>query len=90
MSLRRLIRWAKDGDAAVNRHPAAPRAPTRNGYARFGAGIHFCGELVAGLELAVALPLLFGPAPGLRLAGASRYRSAFHFHGLEALRVEWA
>jgi hypothetical protein len=27
--------------------------------------------------------------PGLRLAGASGYRGAFHFHGLAVLRVEW-
>jgi cytochrome P450 len=42
------------------------------------------------LELAVAPPILFARLPGLRLAGTSRYRDAFHFHGLEALRVEWA
>jgi hypothetical protein len=36
------------------------------------------------------LPILFVRLPGLRWAGAARYRDAFHFHGLKALRVEWA
>jgi unspecific monooxygenase len=57
----------------------------------FGAGIHFCvGAPLARLELAVALPVLFGRLPGLRLASMPGYRDSFHFHGLEALRVEWA
>jgi cytochrome P450 len=67
--------------------------PTRtpNAHLSFGAGIHFCvGAPLARLELAVALPILFTRLPGLRLTGTSRYRDAFHFHGLEALRVEWA
>jgi cytochrome P450 len=67
--------------------------PTRtpNAHLSFGAGIHFClGAPLARLELAVALPILFARLPGLRWAGAPRYRDAFHFHGLEALRVEWA
>jgi len=67
--------------------------PTRNPNAHlsFGAGIHFCvGAPLARLELTVTLPILFARLPGLRLAGAPRYRDAFHFHGLEALTVEWA
>ena len=67
--------------------------PTRtlNAHLSFGAGIHFCvGAPLARLELAVALPILFARLPGLRLAGTSRYRDAFHFHGLEALTVGWA
>ena len=67
--------------------------PTRapNAHLSFGAGIHFCvGAPLARLELAIALPILFARLPGLRSAGTSRYRDAFHFHGLEALRVEWA
>jgi cytochrome P450 len=35
------------------------------------------------------LPILFARLPGLRLAEPARYRDTFHFHGLEALRVEW-
>ena len=63
---------------------------TPNAHVSFGAGIHFCvGAPLARLELAVALPILFARLPGLRLAGTSRYRDAFHFHGLAALRVEW-
>jgi cytochrome P450 len=66
-------------------------ARTPNAHVSFGAGIHFCvGAPLARLELAVALPILFARLPGLRWAGAPRYRDAFHFHGLEALRVEWA
>ena len=66
-------------------------ARTPNAHVSFGAGIHFCvGAPLARLELAVALPILFARLPGLRLTGAPRYRDAFHFHGLEALRVEWA
>jgi unspecific monooxygenase len=65
------------------------RAP--NGHVSFGAGVHFCvGAPLARLELAVALPVLFTRLEGLRLIERPRYRDTFHFHGLEALRVEWA
>lgn len=61
-----------------------------NPHVSFGAGIHFCvGAPLARLELGVALPILFASLPGLRLAEPPRYRDAFHFHGLEALRVGW-
>jgi cytochrome P450 len=66
--------------------------PTRtpNAHVSFGAGIHFCvGAPLARLELAVALPILFARLAGLRSAEPARYRDTFHFHGLEALRVEW-
>jgi cytochrome P450 len=63
---------------------------TPNAHVSFGAGIHFCvGAPLARLELAVALPILFARLPRLRLAEPPLYRDAFHFHGLEALRVEW-
>ena len=63
---------------------------TPNPHVSFGAGIHFCvGAPLARLELAVALPILFARLPSLRLAGQPRYRDSFHFHGLEALKVEW-
>ena len=56
----------------------------------FGAGIHFCiGAPLARLEMQVALPILFSRLPGLRLAGEPRYRNSWHFHGLEALDVDW-
>jgi cytochrome P450 len=56
----------------------------------FGAGIHFCiGAPLARLEMQVALPILFARLPGLRMAGAARYRDTWHFHGLEALPVAW-
>jgi cytochrome P450 len=82
---------------AANRDPArfpdpdvfdSGRSP--NPHVSFGAGIHFCvGAPLARLELTVALPILFARLPGLRLAEPPRYRDAFHFHGLEALKVEW-
>ena len=63
---------------------------TPNPHVSFGAGIHFCvGAPLARLELAVALPILFARLKGLRLIERPRYRDAFHFHGLEALKVEW-
>ncbi len=66
-------------------------ARTPNPHVSFGAGIHFCvGAPLARLELAVTLPNLFGRLKGLRLAEPARYRDAFHFHGLAALRTEWA
>jgi unspecific monooxygenase len=82
---------------AANRDPERFPEPdafdsgrTPNPHVSFGAGIHFCvGAPLARLELAVALPILFGRLPGLRLAGTPGYRDAFHFHGLKALRVEW-
>jgi cytochrome P450 len=82
---------------AANRDPARFPNPdvfdptrTPNPHLSFGAGIHFClGAPLARLELAVALPILFARLPGLRLDGTPRYRDAFHFHGLAALRVEW-
>jgi cytochrome P450 len=82
---------------AANRDPAAfPEPdglkPDRSGSAHvsFGGGIHFCvGAPLARLELGVALPILFERLPSLRLVGTPRYRDAYHFHGLEALRVSW-
>lgn len=54
----------------------------------FGAGIHFCiGAPLARLEMEVALPILFQRLPQLRLASPPIYRDAYHFHGLEGLRV---
>jgi cytochrome P450 len=82
---------------AANRDPArfpdpdafeAGRDP--NPHVAFGAGLHFCvGAPLARLELAVALPILFRRLPGLRLAEAPRYRDAYHFHGLEELKLAW-
>ena len=82
---------------AANRDPERFTEPdafkpgrTPNPHVSFGAGIHFCvGAPLARLELAVALPILFGRLPSLRLADRPRYRDSFHFHGLGALKVEW-
>jgi cytochrome P450 len=82
---------------AANRDPERfPRPDAFDGarglnpHVSFGAGIHFClGAPLARLEMATALPILFGRLPGLRLIEPPRYRDAYHFHGLEALRVEW-
>jgi cytochrome P450 len=80
---------------AANRDPERFPDPDRfiperdpNPQVSFGAGIHFCiGAPLARLELGVALPLLFERLPGLQLAETPRYRNAYHFHGLESLRV---
>ena len=82
---------------AANRDPQAFPEPDRLDLARprnphlaFGAGIHFCvGAPLARLEMRVALPILLRRLPGLALAEPPRYRDAYHFHGLEALRVRW-
>lgn len=82
---------------AANRDPARFREPSRfwpgrpdPGHVSFGAGIHFClGAPLARLEMQVALPMLFERLPGLRLCEKPRYRDAYHFHGLESLRVAW-
>jgi unspecific monooxygenase len=56
----------------------------------FGAGIHFCiGAPLARLELAIALPILFSRLPGLRIAQTPVVKDVYHFHGLEALHLEW-
>jgi cytochrome P450 len=80
---------------AANRDPsrfASPDvfAPSRSNipHVSFGAGIHFCvGAPLARLEMEVALQVLFERLPSLQLASAPLYRDAYHFHGLEALRV---
>lgn len=80
---------------AANRDPERFPVPDRfdaqrepNNHVSFGAGIHFCiGAPLARLEIQVALPLLFERLPKLQLAEAPRYRDAYHFHGLESLKV---
>ena len=80
---------------AANRDPGVWEAPDRfdprrspKPIASFGAGLHFCvGAPLARLELQVALPLLMGRLPGLRLAEAPVYADVYHFHGLKRLVV---
>jgi cytochrome P450 len=80
---------------AANRDPARFPEPDLfiparepNPQVSFGAGIHFCiGAPLARLEMQVALPLLFQRLRKLALAEAPQYRNAYHFHGLESLRV---
>ncbi|MGP6085350.1 cytochrome P450 [Antarctobacter jejuensis] len=80
---------------AANRDPAVwpdpgkfdPGRPAANNTS-FGAGLHFCvGAPLARLELQIALPILFGRLPGLRLSEPPRYANLYHFHGLERLMV---
>ncbi len=82
---------------AANRDPARFAEPDRfapardpNPHVSFGAGIHFCiGAPLARLEMQIALPLLFERLPKMRLAEAPIYKNAYHFHGLERLRVSY-
>lgn len=82
---------------AANRDPERFPEPDRfmperdpNPQVSFGAGIHFCiGAPLARLELAEALKLLFERLPGLELAEAPEYRNAYHFHGLERVKVRF-
>jgi unspecific monooxygenase len=82
---------------AANRDPSVFRDPDRldlsrrpNPHVAFGAGIHFCvGAPLARRELRVAMDVLFRRLPGLALSEPPRYRDAYHFHGLEALRLRW-
>jgi cytochrome P450 len=84
-----LMLGAANHDAA--RFPASDefqpaRAP--NPHVSFGAGIHFCiGAPLARLEMQLALEVLFARLPNMSLAGQPHYKDVYHFHGLEALRV---
>ncbi|WEK49780.1 MAG: cytochrome P450 [Candidatus Kaistia colombiensis] len=76
-----------------NRYAAADRFdPAREAlpHVSFGLGIHFCiGAPLARLEMQVAMPILFERLKGLRFAAAPSYRDAYHFHGLDGLRLAW-
>ena len=94
----------KQGDSvglllgAANRDPVAFADPDRldlgrapNPHVAFGAGIHFCvGAPLARREMLIGLGALFRRLPGLAVADAPKWRDAYHFHGLEALRVRWS
>ena len=81
--------------AGANHDPAKYACPAaldavRGGVGNmaFGAGLHFCiGTPLAKLEMAVALPILFAKYPDMELTKAPAYADRYHFHGLEALRV---
>jgi cytochrome P450 len=63
-------------------------ARENNAHVSFGAGIHFCvGAPLARLEMDIALQTLFARLPNMQMIGVPAYRDAYHFHGLEALRV---
>ena len=82
---------------SANRDPAkfarpdafdAGRSP--NPHVSFGAGIHACvGAPLARLEMQVAVRVLFERLPSMRIAEPPRVKDAWHFHGLESLRVTW-
>jgi len=82
---------------AANRDPrkfddAASFNPARRdgNHVSLGAGLHFCiGAALAKLELRVGLQTLFKRIPDLALAGTPVYQNSYHFHGLEALHLEW-
>ena len=81
---------------AANRDPIRFTSPNdldlardQGGHASFGAGIHFCvGAPLARLEIEVAIGVLFGRLPHMRLTARPVYADRYHFHGLETLRVE--
>jgi cytochrome P450 len=78
---------------AANRDPARFSKPDvldvqriDPGNVSFGGGIHFCiGAPLARLELELALPILFGRRPDLRLADQPVFANRYHFRGLERL-----
>ena len=82
---------------AANRDPAAFPDPDRldlarapNPHVAFGAGIHFCiGAPLARREMQIGLSALFRRLPGIAISEPPRWRDAYHFHGLEALKVRW-
>lgn len=83
--------------AAANRDPAQFPNPhsldlarSPNPHVSFGGGIHYClGAPLVRLELQTSLPILLQRLPGLQLAEEPIYRNAYHFHGLQSLRVAW-
>jgi len=96
--------WFKTGDkiglmlGAANHDPKRFAEPGRfipgranaANHTSLGGGIHFCvGAPLARLEMQIALPILFDRLPGLKLAATPIYADRYHFHGLEALEVEW-
>lgn len=58
-------------------------------HSAFGGGLHFClGAPLARLEMEIALRVLFERCPDLSLTAPPLYRSTYHFHGLDQLRVQ--
>jgi cytochrome P450 len=73
-------RFANPGQFIPERYP--------NPHVSFGAGIHFCiGAPLARLEMLIAFQTLFKRLPKMRLVSAPHYKDAYHFHGLDELRV---
>ncbi len=84
-----LMLGAANHDAAKFENPDQ-FLPTRepNPHVSFGAGIHFCiGAPLARLEMLEAMKVLFARLPNMQLTEAPRYKDAYHFHGLESLKV---
>jgi cytochrome P450 len=76
------VRFANPDEFISTRDP--------NAHVSFGAGIHFCiGAPLARLEMLIAFQTLFGRLPRLTLAAPPHYKDAYHFHGLEELRVSF-
>lgn len=82
---------------SANRDPARFPSPdtfdggrSPNPHVSFGAGIHACvGAPLARLEMQVALRVLFERLPKMRIAEPPRVKDAWHFRGVESLRVAW-
>ncbi len=86
-----LLLGAANNDPAAFDEPRCflPGRPDQKNVS-FGAGIHFCiGAPLARLEMQIGLKTLFNRLPAMRLSYEPSYRDAYHFHGLDMLKVEW-
>ncbi|MCR9110384.1 cytochrome P450 [Marivita sp. XM-24bin2] len=80
----------RDPDRWPDAHRFDPTRPMAQSTS-FGGGLHFCvGAPLARLELQIALPILWGRCPKLRISEPPVYADTFHFHGLERLMVQTA
>jgi cytochrome P450 len=86
-----LILGAANRDRRAFTNPQQLQLDRRvNPHVSFGGGIHYCiGAPLARLELQTALPILLQRLPQLALAAEPRFADSYHFHGLEALPVQW-
>lgn len=79
----------RDPNKFANASSFLPKRTDAN-HVSLGAGVHFCiGAALAKLELRVGLQTLFERIPDLTFSKPPMYQNSYHFHGLEALQLEW-